>query len=143
MNESTENLDHESATIIRIRRHLPTVWLIPLVAMLIGIWLAFNAYVAKGPTFTITFLNADGLEAGRTKIKCKDVEVGKVKSLKLSHDRSKVCSTMAPPMEYPNRTISRAPASTAYRRAASRSRHSESPRLYLPSVLEGAPMSLR
>ena len=90
MNDSTENPVPESESIIRIRRRLPSVWLIPLVATIIGLWLAFNAYVDKGPTFTVTFQNAEGLEAGRTKIKCKDVEVGKVKSLRLSHDRSKV-----------------------------------------------------
>jgi len=80
----------EPATAVRIRRRLPTVWLIPLVATIIGLWLAFNAFVDKGPTFVIAFRNGDGLEAGRTKIKCKDVEVGKVKSLKLSHDRTMV-----------------------------------------------------
>src|SRR5512145_1971431 len=80
----------EPETPVRIRRRLPTVWLIPLVATLIGLWLAFNAFVDKGPTFVIAFRNGDGLEAGRTKLKCKDVEVGKVKSLKLSHDRTMV-----------------------------------------------------
>jgi len=74
-------------------RRLPTVWLIPLVATLIGIWLAFNAYVDKGPTFTIAFRSGEGLEAGRTKIKCKDVEVGKVKAIRLSPDREKVLVT--------------------------------------------------
>lgn len=87
--EITEQVP-ESGSILRIRRRLPTVWLIPLVATVIGIWLAFNAFVHRGPTFTITFLNGDGLEAGRTKITCKNVEVGKVKALRLSQDRSKV-----------------------------------------------------
>jgi paraquat-inducible protein B len=83
----------EAETALRIRHRLPTVWLIPLVATAIGLWLAFNAFVDKGPTFVIAFQNGDGLEAGRTKIKCKDVEVGKIRSLKLSHDRSKVEAT--------------------------------------------------
>lgn len=85
-----ETQEPEVPSTLRIRRRLPTVWLIPLVATIIGLWLAFNAYVSKGPTFIVTFRNGDGLEAGRTLIKCKDVEVGKVKTLKLSHDRSKV-----------------------------------------------------
>lgn len=93
MNEPSpapETLEPEPAPVLRIRRRLPTVWLIPLVATLIGVWLAFNAFVNKGPTFTITFQNAEGLEAGRTKIKCKNVEVGVVKSIKLGHDRANV-----------------------------------------------------
>jgi paraquat-inducible protein B len=85
-----EPLELAEEPIVRKRRRLPAVWLIPLVATLIGLWLAFNAYVDRGPTFTITFQNADGLEAGRTKIKCKDVEVGKVKSIRLTKDRTKV-----------------------------------------------------
>ena len=91
MNEPSPDLPEPlPAPVIRPRRRLPTVWLIPLVATLIGIWLAFNAYVEKGPTITITFENAEGLEAGRTKIKCKEVEVGKVQSIKLSRDRQRV-----------------------------------------------------
>ncbi|HWQ09887.1 MAG TPA: MlaD family protein, partial [Holophaga sp.] len=82
-----------SAPIVKARRHLPTVWLIPLVATLIGAWLAFSAFVNTGPTITITFLNADGLEAGHTKIKCKNVEVGVIKALRLSHDQSRVEAT--------------------------------------------------
>ena len=96
MNETSqapEPLEPEAEPVIRTRRHLPTVWLIPLVATLIGVWLAFSAFVNKGPTLTITFQNADGLEAGRTKIKCKNVEVGMIKALRLSHDRSRVEAT--------------------------------------------------
>lgn len=93
MNEPSQDLDPLDSSLepaVRTRRRLPAVWLIPLVATLIGIWLAFNAYVDKGPTITITFQNADGLEAGRTKIKCKEVEIGKVKSIRLSRDRQRV-----------------------------------------------------
>ena len=88
--QEPEQLEPESAPVLRIRRRLPTVWLIPLVATVIGLWLAFNAFVNKGPTFIITFQNAEGLEAGRTRIKCKNVEVGVVKAVRLSRDRAKV-----------------------------------------------------
>lgn len=93
MNDTSQDPEHIEPMLdppLRTRRRLPAVWLIPLVATLIGIWLAFNAYVDRGPTITITFQNADGLEAGRTKIKCKEVEIGKVKAIKLSRDRQRV-----------------------------------------------------
>ena len=74
-------------------RGLSLVWLIPLVALLIGAWLAFKTISEAGPTITITFKDPGGLEAGKTKIKYKDVEVGVVKTVKLSEDLSKVILT--------------------------------------------------
>ena len=74
-------------------RGLSIVWLIPLVALLIGAWLAYKTISEAGPTITITFKNPGGLEAGKTKIKFKDVEVGVVKTVKLSDDLSKVILT--------------------------------------------------
>jgi paraquat-inducible protein B len=88
--QETKMPDRVAEPVVRRRRRLPTVWLIPLVATVIGVWLAFNAFVTQGPSIVITFPNADGLEAGRTKIKCKEVEIGKVKSIRLSRDQSKV-----------------------------------------------------
>jgi paraquat-inducible protein B len=69
------------------------VWLVPLVAALIGGWLVYKAFSEKGPTITITFETAEGLEAGKTKIKYKDVEVGQVEAIDLSKDLSHVIVT--------------------------------------------------
>ena len=69
------------------------VWLVPLVAVLIGGWLVFKALSEKGPEITITFKSADGLEAGKTKIKYKDVQLGQVSAIKLSEDLSTVIVT--------------------------------------------------
>jgi paraquat-inducible protein B len=69
------------------------VWLVPLVAALIGGWLVYKAFSEKGPTITITFETAEGLEAGKTKIKYKDVEVGQVESIDISEDLSHVIVT--------------------------------------------------
>jgi len=57
-----------------VRRGRPSlVWLIPIVAAVIGAWIALKAYSEHGPTITITFQSAEGLEAGTTRIKHKDV----------------------------------------------------------------------
>lgn len=66
------------------------VWLIPVMAALIGGWIVLNAVLSRGPTITIRFKNAEGLEAGKTKIKYKEVDIGDVKSISLSRDRSEV-----------------------------------------------------
>ena len=72
------------------KRRISIVWLVPLVALAIGGWLVYKAISEKGPTVTITFKSAEGLEAGKTKIKYKDVEVGRVDSIVLSKDLSHV-----------------------------------------------------
>ena len=52
---------------IKRSRGISIVWLVPLVAAAIGIWLAYTTLQERGPTITITFDNAEGLEAGKTK----------------------------------------------------------------------------
>jgi len=79
--------------VIQSKRRFSIVWIVPMVALAIGGWLAFKAISEKGPTITITFSSADGLEAGKTKIKFKDVEIGQVESIALNEDASKVVAT--------------------------------------------------
>ena len=75
------------------RSTLSLIWLIPLVVALIGAWLAAQAILERGPTITIRFKSAEGLEAGKTKIKYKNVDIGEVKTIGLSEDRSAVIVT--------------------------------------------------
>jgi len=72
------------------KRQISIVWLVPVVALLIGGWLIYKAVTEKGPEITITFKTAEGLEAGKTKIKCKDVEIGLVQEISLSKDLTEV-----------------------------------------------------
>ena len=72
------------------KRQISIVWLVPVVAILIGGWLIYKAISEKGPEVTITFNTAEGLEAGKTKIKCKDVEIGLVEEISLSKDLTQV-----------------------------------------------------
>ncbi|WP_206999181.1 PqiB family protein [Trinickia mobilis] len=79
---------------IQVRKSgwLPSlVWLIPLIAALIGVALVAKAVVDRGPTITISFSSAEGLEpGGKTKVKYKDVDIGSVRTITLSKDRSRV-----------------------------------------------------
>jgi len=70
---------------IQPRSKFSIVWVVPLVAILIGAWIGFKAWSEMGPKITITFKTADGLEAGKTKIKYKNVEIGVVKSIHINH----------------------------------------------------------
>ena len=79
--------------VVKTKKGISIVWAVPLVAILIGGWLAYKAITEKGPTITITFENAEGLEAGKTKIKFKDVKVGQVEEIQLSPNLSEVMVT--------------------------------------------------
>lgn len=83
--------------IVLDRARLSIVWLIPLVAAVVGIYLAYSAWMEKGPMITIIFESAEGLEAGKTKLKYKRVDVGLVESVELTDDLRKVevTATMA------------------------------------------------
>jgi len=60
------------------------VWLIPLVASLIGLSIVWHDWSNKGPSVTIRLDSASGLEAGKTQIKFRDVVVGTVTNIRLS-----------------------------------------------------------
>lgn len=69
------------------------VWIIPLLAAVLGGWLAVKTVLETGPTITLTFLTAEGLEAGKTKVRFKDVDIGEVKTIAIAPDRSKIILT--------------------------------------------------
>ncbi|HKR39177.1 MAG TPA: MlaD family protein [Paraburkholderia sp.] len=77
----------------RSRWRLQVVWLVPILAVLIGGWLAVKAVIEKGPTITISFATADGIEAGKTKIKLKNVDIGLIKTVTLTPDSKGVIAS--------------------------------------------------
>ena len=72
------------------KKGISTVWIVPLVALLIGGWLFFQSWSQKGPEIEINFKSAAGIEAGKTVIKYKDVVVGQVKKVTFSKDLKSV-----------------------------------------------------
>ena len=96
MNEQSLNekqINDLPAGRVETRNGISIVWLIPLVALLVGAWLAYKTWSETGPTITISFKTAEGLEAGKTKIKYKNVEIGQIRSIELSDDLSHVIVT--------------------------------------------------
>ena len=75
-------------------RRIPLVWIVPLITLAIGAWLAWDTYSKRGPTITITFDSGDGLQAGQSQLKYKDVVMGTVKSVTISPDLTKVVATV-------------------------------------------------
>ncbi|VWX63380.1 Paraquat-inducible protein B [Burkholderiales bacterium 8X] len=79
----------------RRRNWLPSlIWLIPIVAALVGISLVVRILMERGPEVVLTFKTAEGLEAGKTAVKYKDVQIGTVQTIRLAKDRSHVRVTV-------------------------------------------------
>ncbi len=94
MTEPADNTAVPEAIVNRRRfRSSQLIWIVPIVALLIGLSLAVKSYLAKGPVITIDFKTGEGIEAGKTKIKYKDVQIGLVRSVAISKDRSHVMVT--------------------------------------------------
>ena len=74
----------------RPRQRLSAFWLVPFVAAVLGIYLALSYYNEQGPLITIEFNSAEGLLAGKTPIRYRDVNIGVVDKIFLSDDLESV-----------------------------------------------------
>ena len=79
----------------RHRPHPSLVWLVPILAALIGLAMLVNTWLSAGPVITISFETAAGLDAGKTPVRYKDVTVGSVTAIALSDDGSHVVATVS------------------------------------------------
>jgi paraquat-inducible protein B len=92
-NSNETEMQEIPQAVVHTRRQISIVWLVPIVAILIGGWLAYKGLSEKGPVVTISFESAEGLEAGKTKVKYKDVELGQVDTIRFNADLSRVLVT--------------------------------------------------
>ena len=72
------------------RRRVSWIWLIPVASVLIGGGLLWTTLARRGPLIQITFDNAEGLQAGQSQVKYKDVQMGTVEGFDLTPDRKRV-----------------------------------------------------
>ena len=80
MNSPNNNVDS-------LRRvHFNTIWLVPLIAIIVAGWMLYQNWASQGPVITLVASNAEGLEAGQTTLKARNVDVGKVIDIRLSDD---------------------------------------------------------
>lgn len=84
----------EQEAVVTRRRRLPAVWVIPLVAALLGLWMIYHEISSRGPVVTLSFQTAEGIEAGKTVVKSRNVAFGVVESVVLSPDRESVSVTL-------------------------------------------------
>ncbi|MGA9367749.1 MAG: MlaD family protein, partial [Steroidobacteraceae bacterium] len=93
MTAGPDPAEHEDlpSPVIRNHRWIPRlVWLVPIAAAVLGISLLVRSWAEQGPRVTITFLSGEGIEAGKTLVKYRDVTVGRVSAVTLSADHQTV-----------------------------------------------------
>jgi len=73
------------------RKQRPSaVWIVPIVALVLGMYLVLTHYQSLGPETTVSFKTAEGIVAGETKVLARSVEVGEVESVRLAKDLQSV-----------------------------------------------------
>lgn len=70
------------------------IWIVPLVAMVIGLYMVIHTKMTEGPTITVSFKSAEGLEAGKTRLRYRSVDIGQVQEVSLAEDMKTVDVTI-------------------------------------------------
>src|SRR5271169_3954312 len=83
----------DSRAVPKKQTRLSLVWFIPIVAALVGVWVAVARIRSEGPKITIVFQSAEGLEAGKTKINYRGVDIGTITAIRLTEDHERVIAT--------------------------------------------------
>jgi paraquat-inducible protein B len=80
---------------IKTRRFsISLVWIVPIVAVLVGLSLVVHSMLQEGPTIVVTFKTGDGLTANKTEVKYRNVVIGHVTDVELSNDQKSVNATI-------------------------------------------------
>ncbi len=75
-------------------RRFNPVWVVPVVAVIVGLYMVIHTRLTEGPEITIQFNTAEGLEAGKTRLRYRDVDIGLVGNVSLSEDMDQVLVTV-------------------------------------------------
>ncbi|PID54717.1 MAG: paraquat-inducible protein B [Gammaproteobacteria bacterium] len=76
------------------RHSLSKIWIVPLVALVLGAWMIYKNYEDKGQMIEVSFETAEGLEAGKTKVKTRNVDVGLVTKVSFNNKRDRIIASI-------------------------------------------------
>ncbi|TPG75302.1 intermembrane transport protein PqiB [Pseudomonas arsenicoxydans] len=92
--QATEGPQAPGQAPVKTGRSLSLVWIVPIVAVLVGLSLVVHSILQEGPTITVTFKTGDGLTANKTEVKYRNVVIGQVSDVELSNDQKSVNATI-------------------------------------------------
>lgn len=90
----TASNDIPEKPLVKRNRSFSPIWIIPILAALLGLWLAFKYYSTQGPEIAVRFETAEGIVQGKTPVLCKSVNIGTVNKVRLTKDLKGVIVTM-------------------------------------------------
>ncbi|MGX5795921.1 MlaD family protein [Pseudomonas sp. ArH3a] len=94
-NTDTHTSTSAGTPAIKTRRFsVSLVWIVPIVAVLVGISLVVHNVLQQGPTITLNFKTGSGLVANKTEVKYRNVVIGQVSDVALSDDQKSVNATI-------------------------------------------------
>lgn len=84
-----------AAPVVKTRRfNVSLVWIVPIIASLVGASMLISDVLNAGPQIEISFQTAMGIEANKTQVRYKNVVIGQVTAIALSDDRSHVVANV-------------------------------------------------
>ncbi|WP_108482559.1 PqiB family protein [Oceaniglobus ichthyenteri] len=93
-----ENIQPSTPEIMPARKslwqRLSLVWLVPVGALAVSLWVVFTTYNDRGPVIEIAFPSASGVKAGETELRYRDVAVGLVEDVRFSEGLDDVLVTV-------------------------------------------------
>ncbi len=75
--------------IIKKKKRFSVIWMLPVFALITASWMIYKTELNRGPLIVIEFENAQGLQANKTKLKCRSVDVGIVEEVELNPEFSR------------------------------------------------------
>jgi len=88
---STEDSATIEKAIVKRKKGISPIWILPIVAALIGAWLLYKGIVDAPIKTVINFDTAEGITAGKTKVLYKGLQAGMVKSVNINPGHGQVC----------------------------------------------------
>ncbi|MGG4604210.1 intermembrane transport protein PqiB [Paenalcaligenes sp. Me131] len=80
----------EPTRVQREKRRFSWIWLVPIVALVVGASVLVRHWMNTGPVITVSFIAAEGIQAGQTELRYKDVVIGNVTGVSVAPDRKQV-----------------------------------------------------
>ncbi len=91
----------KTANVVQKTR-ISAIWIIPVVALLVGIWMLYQYQLNKGQTIYISMPQAEGIVAGKTEIKVRSVKIGQIDHVRLSNSKDSVIARAQIDKNYDN-----------------------------------------
>ena len=66
------------------------IWLVPIIALVVTLGIAWNAYASRGAVIRVEFADATGVTPGETALRFREITVGQVESVSFTADLARV-----------------------------------------------------